>query len=1063
MPIPSPTKDGTVVTGESANLASKGQVESSSEPSHESAAGVSDMAEQIRRLQEQLKELELQKVAAEDKLKTKKTTPSEAPATTPIQPRIVPSVRSCNWEQFKNYFGDEERAAVEILEIGLQHQKDVQQEVSRRIAAKEGVFNAETDSWSFTTDSQQDSWIQRIRIHSKSILSILAAKSGKYGLFHLNVDRPITFVRPFKALIFIHDEVKEELEMLKKYISRLPKADISVPDSNSQTPGAEGENVHDSAPGTSTSEPEIHLALPSKLVSEDSVAELESYVKFMDENIMPFYYSLRKGPLPDTPPKKIRYEDLWYLFQPGELLYMRPPIGVEKARSNSTQQRIWRLWELIPTKFEWRVDDIEKKLHSTLGRKREASGLDDESPGEMVSGTELRCYYLDYSGTNFCPVYQSFMINIYEGELDITQLKAYPLRFHPKRESVVENITQDSIRFHKYVKNAHQLAYDGWSLEKNVLGKSLSSETGSTKDYVDSEVIIDFEEAFQYEPDWKPNFFWSVHGVKPGARWATDNFKVIQWDNKQRSKQISETSELYEDDIGVGPLESHRWLHQDRYLTLSTYTETNEPPRIEKLEGEELLLLPTRLFAYSLRQRKFYQVDIRHLREIEQVQQPFKVLQIEPDHKYTIESLLVSHFDKKNLAKGPGPAIPDQDLIRGKGRGVVILLHGAPGVGKTATAEAVAQQYGKPLFAITCGDLGYQPSEVESELSEIFRLAQVWDCILLLDEADVFLTQRAVNDLKRNAMVSTILRILEYYQGVLFLTSNRPGVLDEALKSRVHVSLYYPPLDLKKTQEIFQLNLDRLELIEQRRSQNYYGGGASGEDNSNNTNANTNNNNTKQDRLTIFREDIYNYAATHYHKHGLGLGYWNGRQIRNAFQIAAALARYDSFRVPNSQPQLRASHFEKVAEGTYSYDFFRLRTLGKGDTDLARTNEHRDDTFGMMMPGGGGPGALPGGVGGGGGGAAAQASFKQYRAQNIPTADPAAARAYPPPPSSSSYVTNLAPPPGAAGYPSSAPPPGPLRPRPTDEQQQHQHHQQLGQMYNPQYGGYPPPPDAYGR
>lgn len=96
----------------------------------------------------------------------------------------------------------------------------------------------------------------------------------------------------------------------------------------------------------------------------------------------------------------------------------------------------------------------------------------------------------------------------------------------------------------------------------------------------------------------------------------------------------------------------------------------------------------------------------------------------------------------------------NQDTFRNKGRGLVILLHGVPGVGKTSTAEAVAHAKKKPLFTITCGDLGFSPSEVEASLKEIFRLAHLWDCVLLLDEADVFLSQRSTWDLKRNALVS---------------------------------------------------------------------------------------------------------------------------------------------------------------------------------------------------------------------------------------------------------------------------------------------------------------------
>lgn len=47
--------------------------------------------------------------------------------------------------------------------------------------------------------------------------------------------------------------------------------------------------------------------------------------------------------------------------------------------------------------------------------------------------------------------------------------------------------------------------------------------------------------------------------------------------------------------------------------------------------------------------------------------------------------------------------------------------------------------------------------------------------VVLLDEADVFLEERDMKDLKRNALVSVFLRALEYYDGILMLTSNRVG------------------------------------------------------------------------------------------------------------------------------------------------------------------------------------------------------------------------------------------------------------------------------------------------
>ena len=94
------------------------------------------------------------------------------------------------------------------------------------------------------------------------------------------------------------------------------------------------------------------------------------------------------------------------------------------------------------------------------------------------------------------------------------------------------------------------------------------------------------------------------------------------------------------------------------------------------------------------------------------------------------------------------------DLVRGKGKGLIILLHGAPGVGKTSTAECVAEFTRRPLFAMTCGDIGESAGEVEYNLDRCFQLAHKWGCVLLLDEADVFLAKRDRTDLKRNALVS---------------------------------------------------------------------------------------------------------------------------------------------------------------------------------------------------------------------------------------------------------------------------------------------------------------------
>lgn len=106
-------------------------------------------------------------------------------------------------------------------------------------------------------------------------------------------------------------------------------------------------------------------------------------------------------------------------------------------------------------------------------------------------------------------------------------------------------------------------------------------------------------------------------------------------------------------------------------------------------------------------------------------------------------------------------------MVKGKGKGLVILLHGSPGVGKTSTAECVATHTGRPLFPITCGDLGAATAaEVEKNLDIFFDLARKWNAVLLLDEADVFLSSRG-SDMRQNSLVSGEMPSLANLRGSL--------------------------------------------------------------------------------------------------------------------------------------------------------------------------------------------------------------------------------------------------------------------------------------------------------
>src|SRR5262249_30610823 len=137
------------------------------------------------------------------------------------------------------------------------------------------------------------------------------------------------------------------------------------------------------------------------------------------------------------------------------------------------------------------------------------------------------------------------------------------------------------------------------------------------------------------------------------------------------------------------------------------------------------------------------------------------------------------------------PAQTIDDVVQGKGKSLVFVLHGPPGVGKTLTGEGIAVFLKCPLYAVSAGDLGTDSHVLEQELQKIMDIAHSWGAVLLLDEADVFLEKRQHQDVHRNALVSIFLRLLEYFQGILFLTTNRVDTFDEAFQSRIHLPLRY--------------------------------------------------------------------------------------------------------------------------------------------------------------------------------------------------------------------------------------------------------------------------------
>ncbi|CAH0015851.1 unnamed protein product [Clonostachys rhizophaga] len=270
---------------------------------------------------------------------------------------------------------------------------------------------------------------------------------------------------------------------------------------------------------------------------------------------------------------------------------------------------------------------------------------------------------------------------------------------------------------------------------------------------------------------------------------------------------------------------------------------------------------------------------VHHLTDVRWNTKAFDYLVINQETKELIKAVVTNQLGIQSKA----------DLIQGKGNGLFILLHG-----------------------VTCGDIGTKAEDVEQYLDSVLLLGATWGCVVLLDEADVFLEQRSILNLERNSLVSVFLRVLEYYDGILILTSNRVGIFDEAFKSRIQLSLHYSNLDQNQRYQIWKNFIhhlhesqDALEI--ESASSKKPGRGGYG----------------------INLQDLTSHLDT------LACANLNGREIRNALSTARQLATY-------REQRLDYSHLEIVMKEAEKFDeYLKEVHHGFSEDDIQRGKRER--------------------------------------------------------------------------------------------------------------------------
>ncbi|RSL55359.1 hypothetical protein CEP54_009403 [Fusarium duplospermum] len=680
-------------------------------------------------------------------------------------------------------------------------------------------------------------------------------------------DGPIVLLKPFKLLVKYGARIRSLHAQLERKFGQ---------QSSQPTDPDEQDHTEDNPVRYPGDDNDVGTSLLDAYGTKQAYQQLGCLIEFMNHDLGTLKH------FANSSATKISFSDLWHIFQAGVAVVTgHKPI------------------------------DAYRVLHVTGGRPYLSPPKDeDEGENETImkayrvpaksSDFVITCYQIGFDGNKFGPVTKSFSIQKYDGFQDIRSLPIYPLSFARDPSDLRKKLSENGEMFIKLSKVGHVL-YRGLNLHE--------------AEEIDSEIIVDFHAALWDNQD-KDDEWHDKYQVDFGIQTLpnADQAEVVMVSRGGcKEPGCCENDQVF-NDLDLDHRFIEEYLAENEFPTTDARYLTDDPIRIPQ---DDLILFPHRLFAFVLKDRKWAVVDINNITELpESTGEAWKSLVLPGGHKEMVYSLVQSHFRSKDTGRAEEEM--QADLIRGKGKGLIVLLHGAPGVGKTSTAECVADLCRKPLYPITCGDLGITAVEVETRLKRIFVQAQKWECVLLLDEADVFLSERS-NDVKHNSLVSVFLRVLEYYKGILFLTTNRVGRMDEAFRSRVHVSLYYPPLNEQSTLDIFRINIERTEK-------------------------------RKGDKMKLEKSNIEDFALDHYQANDQRVR-WNGRQIRNAFHIAVALAENEAVEKANQpgkkyrRPKLRARHFLTVEKASSEFDNYLVSVLGMGQADRAKQNSHRRDDW----------------------------------------------------------------------------------------------------------------------
>ncbi|RGP77951.1 p-loop containing nucleoside triphosphate hydrolase [Fusarium longipes] len=489
---------------------------------------------------------------------------------------------------------------------------------------------------------------------------------------------------------------------------------------------------------------------------------------------------------------------------------------------------------------------------------------------------KIKVWSLDFDGKYVGRVGKSITIAPFEGERPIRSLQLVPCRAFDRDDNGTwrTELEERGKRWYQLLPGG-QVHYSGPVLEtKRQLDGRVYIDHASYTVYSSGKPPVELPPTFDQDTDSSSTDDERTDRIR--RRLAPRLGPKPKYVRDMGGKGLSKCQ--CEDCRGLRPHPPHGFPWVDYDILDPAVDKDLTKPGATEGPKHRYLLCGRLLKGFDLKTRTWVQLDVAYCKPPRPNIRAIDTLVMPSERKDMIKAL-IQKFTSNDLDKTRQQAWR-ADYIENKGDGRIFLLHGSPGVGKTYTAECIAEYTERPLLSLTCGDIGTDEVKMETQLSKWFQLAEKWGAVMLIDEADVYLERRQVTDLKRNSLVAVFLRCIEYYRGILFLTTNRVGQFDDAFISRIHVIIHYEKLTSEGQKKVWmqffdKLDYDREDIKVTRRAKDY-----------------------------ILEDEAITEMD------------WNGREIRNAFQTAVALAdyRFQQGSSNQKQPTLDQRDFEQVCE-----------------------------------------------------------------------------------------------------------------------------------------------------